>query len=67
MKSFLTKVDIVIYLAEYENAKGSLENHNVEPSLLRKNGRPYLFHPTLYADLIDSCHNYGFSHFEEIA
>ena len=53
MKSFHTKVDIVTYLAEYENAKDSLDNHNVEPSLLGKNGRPNLFHPTLYADLID--------------
>lgn len=74
MKSFHTKVDIVTYLAEYENAKDSLDNHNVEPSLLGKNGRPYLFHPNVYADLIDrdrirtySCHKYGFSYIEEIA
>ena len=52
MKSFHSKVDIVTYLAEYENAKDSLKNHNMEPSLLGKNGRPYLFHPTLYPDLI---------------
>jgi hypothetical protein len=51
-KSFHTKVDIVTYLEEYENAKDSLNNHNVEPSLLEKNGRPYLFHPNLSPDLI---------------
>lgn len=52
MRAFHKKVDVVTYLAEYESAKDSLENHNVEPSLLGKNGRPYLFHPTLYPDLI---------------
>jgi hypothetical protein len=51
-KSFHTKVDIVTDLEEYENAKDSLNNHNVEPSLLEKNGRPYLFHPNLSPDLI---------------
>jgi hypothetical protein len=30
MKSFHSKVDIVTYLAEYENAKDSLKNHNMD-------------------------------------
>ena len=51
-KSFHTKIDLVSHVAEYEEAKDNLKNHDVEPALLGNKGRPYLFHPSLYPNLI---------------
>ena len=51
-KAFHKKIDIVNYVADYEQAKKDLMNHDVEPELLGVRGRPFLFHPTLYPRLI---------------
>lgn len=52
LKAFHFKVDVVKYAADYEDARNTMQNHNVEPSLFGKLGRPYLFHPTNYPNLI---------------
>jgi hypothetical protein len=51
-KAFHFKVDLMKYVADYEDAKNTVQNHNVEPLLFEKMGRPYLFHPSNYANLI---------------
>ena len=50
--AFHTKIDLLSYVADYEKAKKNLENHDAEPELLGKKGRPYLFHSSLYPNLI---------------
>lgn len=50
-KSFHTKVDILSYITDYQTAKDNIKNHEVEPELLGKRGRPYLFHPSMYPEL----------------
>lgn len=45
-------MDLVKYVADFDAAKDAVQNHNVEPPLLGSRGRPYLFHPTLYPNLI---------------
>jgi hypothetical protein len=51
-KAFHFKVDLMKYVADYENAKNTVQSHNVEPLLFGKMGRPYLFHPSNYPNLI---------------
>jgi hypothetical protein len=52
LKAFHTKVDIVKLLSDYKEAQASVNDHNEQPPLFGKLGRPYLFHPSYYPDLI---------------
>ena len=51
-KAFHTKVDIVKYVSDYKEAKASVNDHNDQPPLFGKLGRPYIFHPSNYPELI---------------
>jgi hypothetical protein len=51
-KAFHRKIDIVNYVAEYEQAKNNLKNHDVEPQQFGRMGRPYRYHPILYPRLM---------------
>jgi hypothetical protein len=52
LKAFHTKVDIVKHVSDYKEAQASVNDHNEQPPLFGKLGRPYLFHPSYHPDLI---------------